>query len=230
MVSISSQIVITGIGAVTPLGNSFDTIGDALQNGHSGIDFYDFGTFSRQQEHAAARVQSVDVETDDNIISSSWRIEKSSRLEQFTVVPSALALADAGIQTSSCTVDQKTVLDLLQASEQNNSKIGSATFLMVAMMFFMQSVGRPLSIEPLKYLAYMARQQQLRPPAPPAVMRSHSAKHGLRLGSWTPASLAGVKSLAQRHLLHFIIFEHCRDEMTIRKKHLVHLIRIVMVL
>lgn len=107
MVSISSQIVITGIGAVTPLGNSFDTIGDALQNGHSGIDFYDFGTFSRQQEHAAARVQSVDVETDDNIISSSWRIEKSSRLEQFTVVPSALALADAGIQTSSCTVDQK---------------------------------------------------------------------------------------------------------------------------
>ena len=44
MVSISSQIVITGIVAVTPLGNSFDAIGDALQNGHSGIDFYPYGS------------------------------------------------------------------------------------------------------------------------------------------------------------------------------------------
>lgn len=107
MVSKSSQIVITGIGAATPLGNSFNAIGDALQAGRSGIDWYGTGTFSRHQEHVVARVQSVDFEIENHVISPSWRIEKSSRLEQFAVVPAAHALADAGIQTSSCTFDQR---------------------------------------------------------------------------------------------------------------------------
>ena len=101
MVSKSSQIVITGIGAATPLGNSFNAIGDALQAGRSGIDWYGTGTFSRHQEHVVARVQSVDFEIENHVISPSWRIEKSSRLEQFAVVPAAHALADAGIQTTS---------------------------------------------------------------------------------------------------------------------------------
>ena len=53
------QIVITGVGASTPLGNSFSEIGDALQAGRSGIgDWYDAGTFNRHQKHAAATVKS----------------------------------------------------------------------------------------------------------------------------------------------------------------------------
>ena len=107
MVSKSSQIVITGIGATTPLGNSFNAIGDALQAGRSGIDWCDIGTFSRQQEHVVAQVQSVNLTMEKAVISPSWRIDKSSRLEQFAIVPAAHALADAGIQTSSCTFEQK---------------------------------------------------------------------------------------------------------------------------
>ena len=50
----SPRVVITGVGALTPLGNSFNEIGDALQAGQSGIDWYEAGTFGRLQKHAAA--------------------------------------------------------------------------------------------------------------------------------------------------------------------------------
>ncbi|MBT6642608.1 MAG: hypothetical protein HOB45_05650, partial [Planctomycetaceae bacterium] len=76
MVSKSSQIVITGIGATTPLGNSFDAIGDALQAGRSGIDWCDIGTFSRQQQHVVAQVQSVNLTMENAVVSPSWRIDK----------------------------------------------------------------------------------------------------------------------------------------------------------
>ena len=45
----SPRVVITGVGALTPLGNSFNEIGDALQAGQSGIDWYEAGTFGRDR-------------------------------------------------------------------------------------------------------------------------------------------------------------------------------------
>ena len=41
-------VVITGIGAATPLGNSFDEIAEALLAGRSGVRSIDPGPFARE--------------------------------------------------------------------------------------------------------------------------------------------------------------------------------------
>ena len=100
------QIVITGVGASTPLGNSFSEIGDALQAGRSGIDWYDAGTFNRRQKHAAATVKELRIRTEKDSLVSTEQFEKSSRIEQFIIRPATHALADAGINPKADSSEQ----------------------------------------------------------------------------------------------------------------------------
>ena len=93
----SLQIVITGVGASTPLGNSFSEIGDALQAGRSGIDWYDAGTFNRRQKHAAATVKEWQNQTEKDSLVPAEQFEKLSRIEQFMIRPATHALTDANI-------------------------------------------------------------------------------------------------------------------------------------
>ena len=70
------------------------------------------------------------------------QFDKSSRIEQFMIGPAAHALADAGINPKVLAIvwkQKKRVLESLPALERNNSKIGNATFLTVAMMFLRQA-------------------------------------------------------------------------------------------
>ena len=103
----SSRVVITGVGASTPLGHSFTEIGDALQAGRSGIDWYDAGTFNRLQKHAAASVQEILLPTETDSLIHTEQFEKSSRIEQFMIGPAAHALADAGINPKVDSLEQK---------------------------------------------------------------------------------------------------------------------------
>ena len=59
MAASAPAIVVTGIGAATPLGNSFGLIADALADGRSGVGRYDAGTYGRPQEHPAAAVADI---------------------------------------------------------------------------------------------------------------------------------------------------------------------------
>ena len=102
-----SRVVITGIGASTPLGNSFDEIGDALQAGRSGIDWYDAGTFNRLQKHAAANVKEVLIPTEKDSLVPTKQFEKSSRIEQFMIGPAVHALTDAGINPKANSLEQR---------------------------------------------------------------------------------------------------------------------------
>ena len=103
----SSRVVITGVGASTPLGHSFSEIGDALQAGRSGIDWYDAGTFNRLQKHAAANVQEILLPTETESFIHTEEFNKSSRIEQFMIGPTARALADAGINLKANSLEQR---------------------------------------------------------------------------------------------------------------------------
>ena len=101
------QIVITGVGASTPLGNSFSEIGDALQAGRSGIDWYDAGTFNRRQKHAAATVKEWQNQTEKDSLVPAEQFEKLSRIEQFMIRPATHALTDANINPKADSSEQK---------------------------------------------------------------------------------------------------------------------------
>lgn len=90
-------VVITGIGAATPLGNSFASIADALMAGRSGVSRYDATTFGRPQEYPAAVVSDIASPPADATTLAQGAFSKLSRLEQLAISPAAWALHDAGL-------------------------------------------------------------------------------------------------------------------------------------
>ena len=80
--------MITGIGAVTPLGNDFDTIADALLAGRSGVVEIDGAGFSREARQFAAPVAAIPaVAADDSL----------DRLGRLCLAAAHAARADAGL-------------------------------------------------------------------------------------------------------------------------------------
>ena len=125
----SPRIVITGVGALTPLGNSFSEIGDALQAGQSGIDWYEAGTFGRLQKHAAASVKEVLNRTENVRVLTSEQFDKFSRIEQFMIGPAASALADADINLTVENSVQKKRIGIIAGIGAEHLKVWERDFL-----------------------------------------------------------------------------------------------------
>lgn len=125
----SPRVVITGVGALTPLGNSFSEIGDALQAGQSGIDWYEAGTFGRLQKHAAASVKKVLNTTENASTLPNEQFEKLSRIEQFMVGPAANALADADINLKVDNSEQKKRIGIIAGIGAEQLKVWERDFL-----------------------------------------------------------------------------------------------------
>ena len=90
-------IAITGIGAVSPLGHSFDAIADSLLAGRSGVRSVDPGEFARESHQFAAAVDAIPTPPDGICRPDDRGFAGLTRLEQMVLSPVAHAVADAGL-------------------------------------------------------------------------------------------------------------------------------------
>jgi 3-oxoacyl-[acyl-carrier-protein] synthase II len=88
-------VAITGIGAVSPLGHSFEAIAESLLAGRSGIRSIDPGDFSRESHQFAAAVDLIPAPPDGICSLDVEGFACLTRLEKMVVSPVAHALADA---------------------------------------------------------------------------------------------------------------------------------------
>jgi len=94
---IDEAVVITGMGAVTPLGSSFDEIADALMAGRSGVRAIDPGLHARESVQFAAPVDRIPVPSRESCDLTADEFAKLDRLERFCLSAAASALADANM-------------------------------------------------------------------------------------------------------------------------------------
>ncbi|NJP37603.1 beta-ketoacyl-ACP synthase II [Alkalicoccus luteus] len=87
------RVVITGIGALTPLGNSAQESWDGIRNGRSGID-----TFNRYEEaNFPAKVAGEVKDFDPGTFMDPKGARKMDRFTQFAVAGARMAVKDAGL-------------------------------------------------------------------------------------------------------------------------------------
>jgi 3-oxoacyl-[acyl-carrier-protein] synthase II len=91
-------VVITGVGAVSPLGNSFAEIAAGLLAGRSGIRAIDPGEFAREPRQFAAPVTDIPAPPTDLCGLDAAAFAGLDRLERLCLAPLAAALADAGLR------------------------------------------------------------------------------------------------------------------------------------
>jgi len=90
-------VVITGIGAVSPLGHSFDAITDSLLAGRTGVRSIDPGEFARESHQFAAAVDGIPAPPAGICPFDVQGFADLTRLEQMVLSPVAHAVADAGL-------------------------------------------------------------------------------------------------------------------------------------
>lgn len=90
-------IMITGVGAVSPLGHSFDEIADALLAGRSGVRSIDPGPFAREPVQFAGAVSEIPPPVPAACPLDATACAALPRLDQLCVSPIAAALLDAGL-------------------------------------------------------------------------------------------------------------------------------------
>jgi len=93
-------VVITGVGAVTPLGNGFTDIADGLLAGRTGIRAIDPGTFARERQQFAAPVDRIPEPPPVRRSPAADAFADLPRLEQLCTSTAAHALADAGLSAA----------------------------------------------------------------------------------------------------------------------------------
>jgi len=91
-------VVITGAGAVSPLGSSFDEIADALMAGRSGVRSIEPGPYAREDVQFAAPVTGIPVPSHESCSLDADDFARLGRLERLCLAPAAMALADAGLR------------------------------------------------------------------------------------------------------------------------------------
>jgi 3-oxoacyl-[acyl-carrier-protein] synthase II len=95
--SLREPVVITGIGAATPLGATCSEIGERLLAGRSGVRSIDPGPFAREPHQFAAPVAAVAPPPAGMCGLDEPAFRALPRLDQFALGPVAHALVDAGI-------------------------------------------------------------------------------------------------------------------------------------
>lgn len=93
-------VVITGIGAVTPLGNGFEAVADALLAGRSAVQAIDPGPFARESRQFAAVVERIPPPPAGTSTVDAEAFAGLSRYEQLCVSCVSHALADADLTAS----------------------------------------------------------------------------------------------------------------------------------
>lgn len=88
-----NRVVITGIGAITPIGNSIDELWDSLINGRSGIDKVTRFDVSSYPTKLAAEVK--DFEPTEYI--DKKEAKRMDRFTQFALASAKMALIDSGL-------------------------------------------------------------------------------------------------------------------------------------
>jgi 3-oxoacyl-[acyl-carrier-protein] synthase II len=92
---LTSEVVITGFGAVTPVGNDRESTWDALLAGNSGVGTITAFDSSDFAVHIAAEVKDFDPST----VLIGKRLRRSSRFTQLAVAAAREAALDAGLIT-----------------------------------------------------------------------------------------------------------------------------------
>jgi 3-oxoacyl-[acyl-carrier-protein] synthase II len=92
-------VVITGVGAVSPLGSAFDEIADNLIAGRSGVRSVDPGEHAREPVQFAAPVTAIPAPHPDACGLSPDSFQGLCRLEQLVLAPVAAALHDSGLSS-----------------------------------------------------------------------------------------------------------------------------------
>jgi len=90
-------VMITGVGAVSPLGDSLAAIADTLLAGRSGIRDVDPGRLGREPRQFAAPVASIPDPPSGSCRLDATAVAGLDRLTRMCLVPAAHALADAGL-------------------------------------------------------------------------------------------------------------------------------------
>jgi 3-oxoacyl-[acyl-carrier-protein] synthase II len=100
------RVVVTGIGALTPLGKTLDEYWDGLTNGVSGADFIKQFDCSKFKTRFACEVKDFDPTT----YLDRKEARKIDRFTQFALVVSDQAVQDAGINKDNVDVDRVGVI------------------------------------------------------------------------------------------------------------------------
>ena len=101
------RVVVTGMGAITPLGNTIDAYWNGLINGVSGADMITLFDASKFRTKFACEVKGFEP---TNFLDRK-EARKIDRFTQFALVVSDQAMADAGLTSENINPDRVGVAD-----------------------------------------------------------------------------------------------------------------------
>ena len=186
MGSVRPPVVISGIGAVTPLGDGFEAVADSLLAGRSGVRAIDPGPFARESSQFAAVVARIPPPPEGTSTVDAEAFARLSRYEQLCASCVAHAIADAGLAADAPRLRIGLVLGL----GAEHLKTWEFDYLAGG-----TRVMRPGAEETLVHR--VARQMRLRGPAVTVAAACASSGYALALGrgwvesGWVDACVVG---------------------------------------
>ena len=90
------RVVITGLGAITPVGCTVDTFWDSLKSGKCGIDYITKFDTSEYRVKVAAEINDFD----PSLYMEKSDIRRSDKFVQYAIAAASQAVADSGIEGS----------------------------------------------------------------------------------------------------------------------------------
>ena len=127
----SKRVVITGLGAITPIGNTVKEFWDGLVNGKNGAGEITRFDSSLYKTHFACEVKDYDPE----VYFEKKNVRKYDHFAQFALISADEAVADSGITAENCDLDEVGVM--------MTSGIGGVNHLYNEVMEHSQGDGTP---------------------------------------------------------------------------------------
>jgi 3-oxoacyl-[acyl-carrier-protein] synthase II len=101
------RVVITGMGAITPLGNDFETFWSNLKNGVSGIHIIESFDTTAYDCHIGGEVRGFDPKT---VFKNPKDVRRTDRFAQLAMAAAKMAMADSALEMASENPDRFGVL------------------------------------------------------------------------------------------------------------------------
>ena len=127
----SKRVVITGLGAITPIGNTVKDFWEGLVNGKNGAGEITRFDSTLYKTHFACEVKDYDPEN----YFEKKNVRKYDHFAQFALIAADEAVADSGISAENCDLDEVGVI--------MTSGIGGVNHLYNEVMEYSQSDGTP---------------------------------------------------------------------------------------